>query len=118
MANTFSMTKRRHDQVASTEDMPLDQICEVVLNIRKIAGPERVRKIEARKTFSDFETRYPMLFAMACGDNFDMERFVYMMQMKMRIENRELTAEQASIQVGQTMFDTFVAPNLPTEPKN
>jgi hypothetical protein len=112
------MSKRGHHEVSATDDMPLDQICEVVLAIRKLTGPARVRKIEAQKTYADFERRYPMLFATACADDFDMDRFVYMMQMKMRIDQRELTAEQASIEVGQTMFDRFVAPNLPPEPKN
>jgi aryl-alcohol dehydrogenase-like predicted oxidoreductase len=50
---------------------------------------------------------YPSLFQLHAEDRLD-QTFFEMLQLKRRIEKGEITAEQASTLVGQTLFNRFV----------
>jgi hypothetical protein len=103
--------KRSIDNV-TPQELRIDEICEVVIDIRKIGGTAKQRRLNAQKKYPEFEKRFPFLFDKACEDDFDMDRFTFMVNMKMKIDNKEVNLEDASVKVGQVMYDTYVAPNV------
>ena len=58
--------------------------------------------------YADFAERYPILFDMACRDEFDYEKFNYMMRIRGQIEKKERTIEHASVEVGQKFYDMYM----------
>lgn len=52
---------------------------------------------------------YPVIFALHADDKLD-ETFFYMLKQKRRMEKGEITEDQASAQVGQKLFNRWVAP--------
>ncbi len=62
------------------------------------------------KIYPNFVKEYPFLFDMCCSDRFEMDNLVYMMDMMKKIKKGTETDETASVQVGQHIFDRYVAP--------
>ena len=59
--------------------------------------------------------QFPTIFDMHLEGKLD-ETFFYMLQMKRKMENGELTEDQASIAVGQKLFNKYVAPVVEKQP--
>ena len=69
---------------------------------------------ENKKLFME----YPTIFKMHIEGKLD-ETFFYMLQLRHKIEKGEMTEDQASVLVGQKLFNRYVDPvinNKPTEP--
>ena len=62
--------------------------------------------------YSNFKTKYPLLFEMCCQSNFEYENLVYMLDMMKKVNSGTHTSESASKEVGQHMFDKYVAPKI------
>lgn len=92
------------------EGLPLDELMSIVKDIVSSKKTSRDKQKYCKRTYPDFVDRYPMLFEKVCEDNFDMERFIYMMELKEKIQKREHTIESASVEVGQKLFDEYVKP--------
>ena len=61
-----------------------------------------------KKEYEFFSTRYPMLFDMAVRfDNFDYDSFEYMIKMREKIINNNLSVKEASEKVGKEWFDKY-----------
>ena len=60
--------------------------------------------------YPEFSKAFPILFAAACEPNFDMKRFLYMINMRDKITNKTTSFEDASKEVGQALFDEYVKP--------
>jgi len=61
-----------------------------------------------KKEYEFFSTRYPMLFDMAVRfDNFDYDSFDYMIKMREKIINNNLSVKEASEKVGKEWFDKY-----------
>lgn len=70
-----------------------------------------------KKEFDFFASRYPMLFDLAVrNENFPWDNLNYMLNMRNKIINDELSSEGASKIVGKEWFDKYV--NLNDIPKN
>jgi uncharacterized short protein YbdD (DUF466 family) len=59
---------------------------------------------------------YPSIFKLHMEGKLD-ETFFYMLQLKRKIEKGELTEDQASIMVGQKLFNRYVDPVINNKPK-
>jgi len=70
--------------------------------------------------FSFFSERYPMLFQSAISDDpFPWDNLSYMLNMRSKIINNQMSAETASKIVGQEWYDKFADPtNLPKNKKS
>lgn len=65
-----------------------------------------IDKIKSEYNF--FATRYPMLFEMASRfDKFDYESFDYMLNIKEKIINDDITSKEASEKVGKDWFNKY-----------
>jgi len=62
------------------------------------------------KIYAQFHSEYPFLFEMCCSDRFELDNLMYMMNMMRKINQGKETEETASVEVGQHMFDRYVAP--------
>ncbi len=62
-----------------------------------------------KKDYEFFANRYPMLFELVLrNDNFNWDNLTYMLNMRNKIIENKMTAENASKQVGQVWFDKYV----------
>jgi len=59
--------------------------------------------------------QFPTIFDMHLEGKLD-ETFFYMLQMKRKIEKGEITEDQASVAVGQKLFNRYVAPVVQNQP--
>jgi len=76
-------------------------------DMRKLNDMEKFEKL--REEFKFFSERYPMLFEMAIRDeNFPWDNLSYMLNMRNKIINDELTSDSASQIVGKEWFEKFV----------
>jgi hypothetical protein len=94
---------------------------------RMDASKTKWRKLKRQGKTAEYEAKlkeenetlyfnYPSLFQMHAEDRLD-QTFFEMLQLKRRIEKGEMTAEQASTLVGQTLFNRFVPQAVaPTAP--
>lgn len=92
------------------DGLPINELMHIVKDVTSSNKSSREKQKYCKRNYPDFVDRYPMLFEKVCEDDFDMNRFMYMMQLKEKIQNREHTVESASIEVGQTLFDIYVKP--------
>lgn len=106
------MTNKREREI----NMDVDEIRSIVNDLRTLGNSENKRQREGKRRYAAFAERYPMLFEMACKDNFDMQRFEYMLNLRASIDNRQTTVEAASREVGQRMFDIYVKDKIPPKP--
>jgi len=74
-----------------------------------IASNDNDKYEKLKEKYSLFATRYPMLFEMAIKDgDFDWVSFNYMINMRNKIINNELSVEKASEVVGKEWFNKYV----------
>jgi hypothetical protein len=104
--------KRSRSEQADT-NFTAEDIKRIVMEIVCAAGMPKDKEIMFRKRHPDFAERYPALFLMACEPNFDMRKLSFMLDMMSKIDKQETTLDAASKEVGQTLFDEYVAPILP-----
>jgi len=79
-------------------------------NLKSLSYQEYRLMIDNCDTFKEFSLDYPALFNMIIDDpkNFDLNRLKYMLGMKQKIDNNELSNEDATKEVGQKYYDEFV----------
>ena len=73
---------------------------------------------EIRKEMSDFVTNYPRLFEMVSRPGYDKSQVRTMLTMLDRMGAGELSQHQASMIVGQKVFNTYVTPSLKNPSNN
>lgn len=66
--------------------------------------------------FSDFKTKYPVLYEKICSDNLDDKNLDFMLQMLQKVQTQEKSQFDASAFVGQMLYDKYVAPGLSNAP--
>lgn len=78
--------------------------------IKKSSYQEYRQIIDKQQIFETFSIEYPQLFNMIIDDpfNFDMKRLEYMLNMKKKIENNDISNDDATKEVGQKYYDEFV----------
>ena len=88
-------------------------------SLRRHKGLKRSNKIVWRQTIERENQRlfheFPTVFEMHLEGKLD-ETFFFMLQMRRKIEVGELTEEEASKLVGQSLFNRYVAPVIGEAP--
>lgn len=107
------MTKRNREPI---DNMSSDDIRSIVLEISCAAGNPKDKQQTFQKRHPEFAERYPALFEMACHPNFDMSKLQYMLNLRDQITQKERTVEDASKEVGQTLFNEYVHPIVSNMP--
>jgi hypothetical protein len=90
-----------------------EMILKISKEIRNSKHPNK--KLHFKIAHKEFANTYPLLFDMCCDDESDFAHLEYMIGMLQNIENNRTSAEVASVNVGQKMFDYFVKPLVDKE---
>ena len=93
-----------------TNEELINTINNIIKRKKEISYKDDNDKFEKLKTeFPQFAERYLMLFEMVIRDgDFDWNSFNYMISMRNKIINNNMTAEEASKKVGQDWYDKYV----------
>jgi hypothetical protein len=93
----------------SNEEL-VNTINNIIKRKKEISYKDDNDKFEKLKTeFPQFAERYLMLFEMVIRDgDFDWNSFNYMINMRNKIINNNMTADEASKKVGQDWYDKYV----------
>jgi len=84
-------------------------------DIRKLTEMDKYEKL--KEEFNFFSDRYPMLFELSTrNENFNWNNLFYMLNMRNKIINDEMTSEDASKVVGKDWYDKYV--DIKSIPKN
>ena len=91
------------------DETQLDQetIKNLVKEIQNTPPNKEKRTEYLSMKYPDFADRYPILFDMACREDFDFEKFNYMMRIRGQIAKKERTIEHASVEVGQKFYNMY-----------
>jgi hypothetical protein len=90
--------------------MDPQRILEIANTIRSSDIAEK--NIHFKVLYPEFVEKYPTLFRMACDQAADLSHLATMCKLLTTEDN-----EAATVKVGQMLFDDFVKPVLPSEPK-
>jgi hypothetical protein len=93
-----------------TNEELIDNIKIIIKRKKEISYKDDNEKFEKlKKEFPKFADRYIMLFEMAIrNEDFDWNSFNYMINMRNKIINDNMTVEDASKKVGQDWYDKYV----------
>lgn len=111
MKRPFDDEMETDDEVIDTR-LPLKEVLQIVQTIVTTNLSPKHKKRSFNQMYPKFAEHYPTLFEMACSPNFDMVQFNKLVFMANKIEQNELTQNEASAVVGQNLFNKFVKPNL------
>lgn len=70
---------------------------------------------QVRQAHLEFARRYPKLVETAMQPDLDRGQLEYLLTMFERVQTQRVSFDAASHQVGRTMFDQYLAPNLTPE---
>jgi hypothetical protein len=103
--------KRNYTRVSeNAEQMSNDEIIAIVETMVAQTGSAKEKQRLFQKSFADFAEKYPTLFQMACEPDFNIDRLVYMLSMREAVSSQKLTQHQASVNVGENLFQEYVKP--------
>lgn len=85
-----------------------EKIMHIVKTITESTVPNKEKHFAP--VYKVFKNKYPQLFALACksGSTMDMKTLEYLLDMLDKVQKQETTQEDASIAVGQALFNQFV----------
>jgi len=89
-------------------DLSNKEILEIIKDIRNSNLAPKQREAHFEKIYSDFNDRYPYLFTMACGESFDETTLNYILSMREKVRNNNMTEYDASKVVGQKFFNKYM----------
>jgi hypothetical protein len=99
-----------------------NQLYAILDNIIKLATTEQMQILsitnntQYRKSitekYKDFAISYPALFNMVIENpkKFDMNRLKQMLSLRKKIQNNDITYDEANVKIGQQYYDEFAKP--------
>jgi len=78
--------------------------------IRQSPIPRDRKKDAFTEKYPDFAASYPQLLEMCTDPTADFAQLAYLLGQMKAVEDRAVTFEQASVQVGQVFADRYVTP--------
>lgn len=94
--------------------MKSEDIKNIITAIRE--SKARDKSTHFATLFSEFKTKYPVLYEKVCSGNIDDKNLDFMLHMLQKVETQEKTQFDASAFVGQMLYDKYVAPGLSNAP--
>ena len=64
------------------------------------------------KKYPKFKQDYPVFFKMSCSQDMDKNMFQYITDMAIKTKNNKINNEDATIDVGQTLYNKYINPKL------
>lgn len=99
---------KRNEPEPESDPLSSEEILSIVTEIHESSGSSKEKQRIFRKKYADFAEKYPVLFEMSTKDDFDFERLKYMLSLRNRVDNQTISQYDASAQVGQNLYNTYV----------
>jgi|SaaInl0LU_22_DNA_1037365.scaffolds.fasta_scaffold60142_1 hypothetical protein len=109
-----SGNKRKRDEevievINTNEDInSYEYIDRVVRDIYESNILKKEKKAFFKRKYDKFAEKFPTLFEMSLKDDFDLNRFQYMMNLKKSVEANNISQHDASVKVGKVLYDDYV----------
>ena len=117
-STSTTIDDKTYSTIPNTDHWKTEDLIEIVETIHN-SGSNRVEREHLNKDKYDvFIKRYPVLFMMACEDNYDKNILSYMLNMRNRVLNDECSVESASRVIGNKFFNKYVSPVVDDLDKN
>ena len=112
-----TQTKPQFEPEPEFDAKKLPPVSNIRQSINAILALKRQGKTldEVRQLHLNFARRYPKLVETAMEPNVDMNQLEYVLKMFEKVQTQRVSFNAASHQVGRTMFDQYLAPNLTPE---
>lgn len=68
------------------------------------------KELYFKQKYNEFSEKYPMIFKLSCDSKIDMKNLDFMLSMLSKMNNKEMTQDDASVKVGQMLYDKYVDP--------
>ena len=108
--------KRPHEDSAPSEQYSSEEIIAIIQTIVAQGGTSKEKQRMFRKSFPEFVEKYPNLFQMSCEPDFNIDRLAYMLRMRDAVDEQKVTQHQASVSVGENLFQEYVKPLIDAAP--
>ena len=116
MEEASGSNPRKRSEPENIEQMSSDEIIDIVEKIAQYKGSSKDKQRVFRKTYPDFVEKYPVLFEMSTQEGFDINRLKYMLSLRSRVEQSNLSQYDASARVGQMLYDSYVKDKIVDAP--
>ena len=91
--------------------LPVEKIKAIVSAIRSSNVENKAQYFESK--YANFKTKYPKLFEMACSNEpMEMANLDFMLSMLSKMKSENMTQHDASVHVGQFMYDKYIHENI------
>ena len=98
--------------------MDPQEIKTIITTIQKSSVPKANKEAHFSNIYADFKVQYPMMFKIACESNLDLKNLDIMLSLLGKINKNEVTQHDASVEVGQLLYDKYVEPTIKANPKS
>lgn len=110
--NKIEFKRKRDDASEDDPDANLkisnEEIIEMVKDMTSSKLSVKEKESHFSKKYYEFYENFPFLFKMACEPNFDNKTFQYMLNMRSKVINNNMSEFEASKEVGQKFFDKYM----------
>ena len=91
--------------------LPAEKIKAIVTAIRNAHVDNKQEYFESK--YANFKKKYPKLFEMACSNEpMEMSNLDFMLSMLTKMKHDDMTQHDASVHVGQFMYDKYIHENI------
>jgi hypothetical protein len=91
--------------------LPVEKIKAIVTAIRNTNVENKQQYFEDK--YANFNKKYPKLFDMACStEPMELSNLDFMLSMLSKMKDESMTQHDASVQVGQFMYDKYIHENI------
>ncbi len=98
------------------ERLATDEILSIVKEIVHLDSSIPDKKKYIQRKYPLFAEHYPMLLELSLQEDFDMKRLEYMLKLKDAVENENMSQHDASVHVGQHLYDKYVKDKISHKP--
>jgi hypothetical protein len=91
--------------------LPVEKIKAIVIAIRNTNVENKQQYFEDK--YANFKKKYPKLFDMACStETMELSNLDFMLSMLSKMKDESMTQHDASVHVGQFMYDKYIHENI------
>lgn len=110
--NDNSKKRQKPDPV----QLSSEYILKIAQEICDYRGNLSEKKRTFRKRYPEFVENYPTLFEMSIQNNFDINRLKFMLHMRDKVENANISQHNASAAIGEMLFNDYVKDKIKDAP--
>ena len=107
-------SKRNREE--KDERLATDEILSIVNEIQSLDSSISDKKKYIQRKYPLFAEHYPTLLELSLQEDFDIKRLEYMLKLKDAVDNQNMSQHDASVHVGQHLYDKYVKDKISHKP--